>query len=160
MHRVLRSAMQPALPLSKRKSPQPGLSAQVALSTGGVVIDVGANTGVFAINAAQCVGEKGLVLALEPAPLTAAVCEANVVSHAEWCKATTGMAPAPVETLQFACGDGSVDELKLVVYDKFCTLSSVMPDHDSCHTSVKVRAPVTSRPKDCMQAVVRVMCLA
>jgi len=80
--------------------PLPPSHPQIELHPGGIVIDVGANTGIFSIFAAGAVGPKGRVLALEPSPVTAACAEYNVVSHAAWAAKNGGGKPAPVEVLQ------------------------------------------------------------
>jgi FkbM family methyltransferase len=57
------------------------------LSAGAVVIDIGANLGEWTVPLARAVGPAGRVLAIEPAPRTAAALEAtlaaNALRHAE-----------------------------------------------------------------------------
>lgn len=59
---------------------------------------------------------------------------ANVANHRAWAEARTGRAPAPVEVLNKACGDGSCGTLTLTSYDRVSIINSVVPDHaDSLH---------------------------
>jgi FkbM family methyltransferase len=52
------------------------------LRPGDVVVDVGANVGVFAVAAAAAVAPGGAVLAVEPAPDAAAALSRNLARHA------------------------------------------------------------------------------
>ncbi|MFC1938363.1 FkbM family methyltransferase [Chloroflexota bacterium] len=48
---------------------------------GDIVIDVGANVGAFTVKAAKLVGDKGLVVAIEPEPMNLALLQRNIDSH-------------------------------------------------------------------------------
>ncbi len=48
---------------------------------GDIVIDVGANVGTFTVMAAKLVGDKGLVVAIEPEPVNLALLQRNIDSH-------------------------------------------------------------------------------
>ena len=48
------------------------------LEPGGLVVDVGANIGMIAMQSAQLVGKSGRVIAIEPNPRIAAFCEKNL----------------------------------------------------------------------------------
>ena len=48
---------------------------------GDIVIDVGAHVGTFAVKAAELVGDKGLVVAIEPEPRNLVFLERNIESH-------------------------------------------------------------------------------
>ncbi|GBF96196.1 hypothetical protein Rsub_08741 [Raphidocelis subcapitata] len=111
----------------------------VDLAAGDTVLDVGANSGMFALCAAEAVGAAGRVLALEPAPLAAAACADNAARHAAWLAARGGgaAAAARVETIQAAVGDGSAAQLTLVVYDAVSTLSTLAPDHAAAETALQ-----------------------
>jgi FkbM family methyltransferase len=110
---------------------------QVELRPGGTVIDVGANSGMFALFAAGALGSSGRVVAVEPSPDSHACLEANATAHAAWSAAAGA---APVEPLQAACGDGSSDMLTLVMYDNVSTLNTVIPDHAAAHAAMQVQA--------------------
>lgn len=114
--------------------------------------------GVFAIYAAQAVGSLGRVLALEPAPRTLAACEANIESHAAWCKERTSVAPAPVDAILAPCGAGSPNELKVMCGAAHRSSGVSRLQHPPCIDAVtpdsmqrRVQAlhTVTCRP-DCM----------
>ncbi len=51
------------------------------LREGDIVIDVGAHVGIFTIKAAQAVGDKGLVVAVEPAPGNLALLQHNIKAY-------------------------------------------------------------------------------
>jgi len=57
-------------------------AALAFLPPGGVAIDVGANLGEWTVPLARAVGASGLVLACEPAPLTAKALEATLAANA------------------------------------------------------------------------------
>lgn len=91
----------------------------VALPEGGTVVDVGAHVGVFACFAAEAVGPRGRVVALEPSPSTHACCAANAAGHAAWAAARGGGGgAAPISVVAAACGDGSASEMMLTVFDR------------------------------------------
>lgn len=48
---------------------------------GDIVIDVGAHVGTFTVKAAEIVGDKGLVVAIEPEPRNLAFLQRNIESH-------------------------------------------------------------------------------
>jgi len=48
---------------------------------GDIVIDVGAHVGTFTVNAAKLVGDKGLVVAIEPEPSNLALLQRNIDSQ-------------------------------------------------------------------------------
>lgn len=48
---------------------------------GNIVIDVGANIGMFTVRAAELVGVKGLVVAIEPEPRNLTLLQRNIESH-------------------------------------------------------------------------------
>ena len=52
-----------------------------SLSPGEVVVDCGAYIGEFTLYAAKKVGEKGLVLAFEPNPMSVSLCKRNIVRN-------------------------------------------------------------------------------
>lgn len=51
------------------------------LGPGGVVVDVGANSGVYSLVAARIVGDSGVVISLEPNPRMLAVLQRNVARN-------------------------------------------------------------------------------
>lgn len=51
------------------------------LEVGNIVIDVGAHAGMFTVKAAKLVGDKGLVVAIEPEPRNLALLQRNIESH-------------------------------------------------------------------------------
>ena len=52
-----------------------------SLEEGNIVIDVGANIGMFTVRAAELVGVKGLVVAIEPEPRNLTLLQRNIESH-------------------------------------------------------------------------------
>ncbi|MBA7692614.1 hypothetical protein ES703_101181 [subsurface metagenome] len=48
---------------------------------GDIVIDIGAHAGMFTVKAAKLVGDKGLVIAIEPEPRNLAILQHNIESH-------------------------------------------------------------------------------
>lgn len=91
----------------------------IELKKGDTVVDVGAHVGLFSIFVAKAVGPKGRVLAVEPAPDTFACCVANARANGG------GAAAGPIEVVNVACGDGSVDTLTLTVYDRATLMNTV-----------------------------------
>lgn len=65
----------------------PSCPLQVTIRPGDTVVDVGANTGLFTLLAAQESGPSGRVLALEPLVATFELLQSNVRAHAEWSEA-------------------------------------------------------------------------
>ncbi|MFL5830085.1 MAG: FkbM family methyltransferase, partial [Solirubrobacteraceae bacterium] len=68
----------PAVRQAGTWDPEDGAAIMQALAPGMTVVDVGAHVGYFALLAARCVGPKGKVLAVEPAPGNFALLRANV----------------------------------------------------------------------------------
>ncbi|KAI8471997.1 MAG: S-adenosyl-L-methionine-dependent methyltransferase [Monoraphidium minutum] len=90
----------------------------IELREGDTVVDVGAHVGLFSIFCMRAVGASGRVLAVEPAPDTHANCVANTAANG-------GGGAAPIEVVNVACGDGSVDTLTLTVYDRATLMNTV-----------------------------------
>jgi hypothetical protein len=90
---------------------------QIELRKGDTVVDVGAHVGLFSIYVARAVGAAGRVLAVEPAPDTFACCTQNTRPAV----ATSGgkIEAGPIDVVNVACGDGSVDTLTLTVYNRW-----------------------------------------
>jgi hypothetical protein len=93
-----------------------------ALSAGDVVVDVGANVGVFAIDAARSVAPGGTVLAVEPAPAAAAALSRNLVRH---CPAGVSASVAPV-----ALSDAEHPAATLFIYPRVAGWSTLHPDDE------------------------------
>ncbi|GBF97035.1 31-O-demethyl-FK506 methyltransferase [Raphidocelis subcapitata] len=91
----------------------------IELRKGDTVVDVGAHVGLFSIYTARAVGASGRVLAVEPAPDTYACCVANTELNGG------GKGTAPIDVVNVACGDGSVDTLTLTVYDRATLMNTV-----------------------------------
>lgn len=90
---------------------------------GDIVIDVGANIGLFAMWAAAEAGPSGRVVAMEPVPAVAAAAADNLARHAAWHGAA-----APATLLAAAAGDGGAQAMTLTVYPRALGWSTGAPD--------------------------------
>jgi FkbM family methyltransferase len=93
------------------------------LSPGDVVVDVGANIGVFSLYAAAAVAPGGTVLAVEPVPRTCEVLRRNVERNAA---ATAPGVDVRVRCLGLAAADD--DDASIVFYPRAAGLSSLHVD--------------------------------
>jgi FkbM family methyltransferase len=73
------------------------------VEAGDVVVDVGANFGLYAVQAAQYAGPNGLVMAYEPSPNVLELLQRNVLANAE------GAAPIEVRAAGVGASAGRVD---------------------------------------------------
>ena len=94
---------------------------------GGVVVDGGANIGLFTVLAATCVGRGGTVVACEPAPATMTLLRENV--------ARNGLAWVEVREVALADAPG---RLTLRVFDPGSGLSSFAPAQGEAAVEVDV----------------------
>ncbi|MGC4085037.1 MAG: FkbM family methyltransferase [Vicinamibacterales bacterium] len=86
--------------------PQPSLAARFFdryLKPGDVVVDVGANVGLYSVVCATCVGDTGTVIALEPSPRIANFLRGNVAVNRL----------SNVRVLNVAVGDADGEDLHL-----------------------------------------------
>lgn len=97
----------------------------IRLDEGGVVLDVGANIGLFSLHAAQQLGPEGLVLAAEPIPALHAALASNAARLA-----SSAQACAPIRPLPLGVGDGSVRQTTFRYYRQASGWSSMLPAED------------------------------
>ncbi|KAG2435614.1 hypothetical protein HYH02_011904 [Chlamydomonas schloesseri] len=101
----------------------------VTLRPGDTVIDVGANTGLFTMQAAEAVGPSGRVVSLEPVPATHALLAANVASHAAWC-AERGVQACTPTLLASGAGPPGQSEAVFTTYSESASGWSTMTPND------------------------------
>ena len=101
------------------------------LSPGDVVIDAGANIGLFTVLAAACVGSDGHVIACEPYPATAKLLRDNV--------ARNGFGSVDVREVAVAEHDGTLD---MHVFEPGSGFSSFAPADTV--GAVQIQVPVTT----------------
>ncbi|GLC77763.1 hypothetical protein PLESTB_000958000 [Pleodorina starrii] len=103
----------------------------VTIRPGDTVVDVGANTGLFTLLAAEEAGPGGRVVALEPLQRTYQMLVRNVESHAEWCAAGGRQVASPV---LLNCGAGAPapgqESATFVTYSDSASGWSTMYPHD------------------------------
>ncbi|KAL4522488.1 hypothetical protein Ndes2437B_g07293 [Nannochloris sp. 'desiccata'] len=95
----------------KRSYEQSGVRLTPANTVGGgsrVVLDIGANVGMFATRAAEALGslEGAHVIAAEPLPATFQALQSNIAVHNSWCM-SENIPCASVTALQVGVGDDS-----------------------------------------------------
>lgn len=82
------------------------------LEVGNIVIAVGAHAGMFTVKAAKLVGDKGLVIAIEPEPRDLALLQHNIESH----------------------GLNNVKAISKAICDKAMTLRLYLQPHSGAHS--------------------------
>jgi FkbM family methyltransferase len=71
---------------------------------GGVVLDIGGNVGLFAMQAAEMVGPEGIVVSVEPMPDTFAALQHNLAAHRNWCRHSGKPVAADSKALHYGAG--------------------------------------------------------
>jgi FkbM family methyltransferase len=99
----------------------------ISLPSNAVVIDVGANIGLFSFSTAAAAGAGASVLAVEPMPPLFRALQSNVRRHEAWCLGT-GVTPARVTPVNAAVGDGSRDSATFTYYANATGWSTMYPD--------------------------------
>lgn len=87
----------------------------VRLALGDLVIDIGANVGVFTTASAEAVGPSGAVICAEPLPSTFQDLQHNVALHRDWC-IEAGTSCAPITCKNVGVGDGSASTATFTCY--------------------------------------------
>ncbi|GAB4819450.1 hypothetical protein N2152v2_006496 [Parachlorella kessleri] len=91
----------------------------VRVGAGDVVLDVGANIGLFAQCAAELVGPEvqGVVVAAEPLPASFAALQANVQKHRDWCHCQ-GVPCGTIEAVNTGVADGRSIMATFTLYER------------------------------------------
>lgn len=111
------------------------LQCDVDILPGAVVVDVGANIGLFAILSAQRAGANGRVIAFEPVPLLYEACERNALALQGWLQ-TQGCSAAPIEVLNLGVGSGTVTQTSFMFYTAASGWSSMYPDENEMESNM------------------------
>jgi FkbM family methyltransferase len=99
---------------------------------GDIVIDVGANVGTFTVKAAKLVGDKGLVVAIEPEPMNLALLQRNIDS----------------------CNLNNVKVIRKAVWDKAAKVWLYLSKHSGGHSLCYASEDRIEVEADCLDNIV------
>ncbi|KAK9811143.1 hypothetical protein WJX73_006362 [Symbiochloris irregularis] len=107
----------------------------VRLRAGDTVVDVGANVGLFTLQAADIVGPQGQVVAVEPSPDAHTALLENLATYADL---NVQAGSAKVAAVQAAAGSTPKDAINLVTYSQSSGWSTVYPDEQEVQEGMRM----------------------
>jgi len=106
------------------------LKGGISLKAGDVVLDIGANIGLFSLYCRNLVGMKGRVVAVEPIPEIYAALEYNTARH------NAGFETSQIKLINAGVSNGSASTTSFTFYPRAAGWSSMLPDRQDVNASM------------------------